>query len=175
MSQRHSPTASGRRYAGRPRQVTGRMVLFYLVSFFAVIIGVNGAMVYAALSTLGGVDTESAYQAGRMFEQDVAMAKAQAARQWRVNVKVTPSPDGAKRLDIVARDAAGRPLSGLDLSAVFERPVDRRLDRNVAVTEGGPGNFHGSAEVPAGQWDLVIELSRQGDRLFRSKNRVILK
>jgi hypothetical protein len=37
-----------------------------------------------------------------------------------------------------------------------------------------PGHFHGSVQVPAGQWDLVIDLSRQGQRLFRSKNRVVL-
>jgi nitrogen fixation protein FixH len=75
----------------------------------------------------------------------------------------------------VARDASGRPLNGMTLSAVFERPIDRRLDRDVTVTEDAPGRYHGSAEIPPGQWDLVIELSRQGDRLFRSRNRVVLK
>jgi nitrogen fixation protein FixH len=158
-----------------PWRVTGRMVFVCLVSFFAVVIGVNVVMIHAALSTFGGVDTQSAYQAGRVFEQDVAMAKAQDARQWHVDATVTPAPEGAKRLDIVARDAAGLLLSGMDALAVFERPTDRRLDRNVVIAEDSPGHFHGSAEVPAGQWDLVIEFSRQGDRLFRSKNRVILK
>jgi nitrogen fixation protein FixH len=157
-----------------PRRLTGRMVLFCLLSFFGIVIGVNGVLVHEALSTFGGVDTASAYQAGRMFEQDVAMAKAQDARQWRVDAKVTPSADGA-RLDVGARDAAGQPLSGMQASAVFERPTDRRLDRNVALVEDAAGRFHGSAEVAAGQWDLVIELSRQGERLFRSRNRVILK
>jgi len=155
--------------------VTWRLVFFCLESLFGVVIGVNVVMIHAALSTFGGVDTQSAYQAGRMFEQDVAMAKAQDDRQWHIEAKVTPSPEGAKRLDIVARDAAGLPLSGMEALAVFERPTDRRLDRNVVIAEDSPGHFHGSAEVPAGQWDLVIEFSRQGDRLFRSKNRVILK
>jgi len=158
-----------------PRRWTGRMVLFCLLGFFAVVFAVNGVMIHEALSTFGGVDTASAYQAGRMFEQDVAMAKAQDARQWHVDAKVTPASEGAKRLDIVARDAAGLLLSGMDALAVFERPTDRRLDRNVVIAEDSPGHFHGSAEVPAGQWDLVIEFSRQGNRLFRSKNRVILK
>ena len=48
---------------------------------------VNGVMVHEALSTLSGVDTDSAYQAGRMYEHEVAMAKAQDARQWRVEAK----------------------------------------------------------------------------------------
>jgi nitrogen fixation protein FixH len=77
-------------------------------------------------------------------------------------------------VDIVARDAAGAPLTGLTATALLARPTDRRLDRTIAVSESAPGHFHGSAEVPAGQWDLVIDLSRQGKRLFRSKNRVVL-
>jgi nitrogen fixation protein FixH len=158
-----------------PRRLTGRMVLLCLFGFFGVVFGVNGILIHEALSTFGGVDTDSAYQAGQMFEHDVAMAKAQDALQWRVEAKVTPMPDGAKRIDVVARDAAGQPLNGMTLSAVFERPIDRRLDRDVAVTEDAPGRFHGSADIASGQWDLVIELSRQGDRQFRSRNRVVLK
>ena len=84
-------------------------------------------------------------------------------------------PDGAKRVDIVARDATGQPLTGMTLSAVFERPIDRRLDRDITVTEDSPGRFHGVPRSPSGQWDLVIELSRHGDRLFRSRNRVVLQ
>ena len=64
-------------------RLTGRMVLLCLVGFFGVVFGVNGILVHEALSTFGGVDTDSAYQAGRMFEQDVAMAKAQDARTGR--------------------------------------------------------------------------------------------
>jgi nitrogen fixation protein FixH len=83
--------------------------------------------------------------------------------------------DVVARLDIDARDAAGHPLTGMDATATFERPTDRRLDRDVTITEDSPGHFHGSAEIPAGQWDVVIELSRRGDREFRSKNRVVLR
>ena len=43
------------------------------------------------------------------------------------------------------------------------------------LVEDAAGRFHGNAEVAAGQWDVVIELTRHGEQLFRSKNRVILK
>jgi len=157
-----------------PRPITGRMVLLWLVAFFGVVFAVNGVLIHEALSTLSGVDTESAYQAGRMYEQEVAMAKAQDARGWRVDATVRPSPDGA-RLDVRARDATGAPVTDVEAIAVFERPTDRRLDRNVAVVADAPGRFHGSTAVAPGQWDLVIELSRRGEQLFRSKNRIVLK
>jgi len=143
------------------RRLTGRMVLLCLVGFFGVVFGVNGILIHEALSTFGGVDTDSAYQAGRMFEHDVAMAKAQDARQWHVEAKVTPAADGA-RLDLIARDAAGGLIDGMEASAVFERPTDRRLDRSVALVADSAGRFHGNAAVAPGQWDLVIELTRQG-------------
>jgi nitrogen fixation protein FixH len=38
-----------------------------------------------------------------------------------------------------------------------------------------PGRFSGVVTPSPGQWDLVIELSRDGERLFRSKERVILR
>jgi len=153
---------------------TGWTILLSLLGFFGVVFAVNGVMIYEALSTLSGVDTDSAYQAGLEFEQNVAMAKAQDARHWRVEAKLTPAPAG-ERLDVSARDAAGQPLGGMQAAAVFERPTDRRLDRAVVLVEDAAGRFHGSAEVTTGQWDLVIELTRHGEQLFRSKNRVILK
>ncbi len=161
--------------AGRPREITGWTVLGLTVAFFAVVVGVNAFMAHEALSTFGGVDTESSYRAGQLFEREVALAKAQDAQHWRVEAKVTPTPDGTAVLDIVARDASGAPLTGMTATAVFARPTDRRLDRAVAVTEDAAGRFHGSAAIAAGQWDLLIELSRQGDRLFRSKNRVVIQ
>lgn len=157
------------------RKVTGRMVFGLLVAFFAVIIGVNAFMAHEALSTFGGLETESSYRAGQTFEHDVAMAATQDARHWQVDAKITSAADGSAVLDIVARDAAGMPLAGLAATAVFARPTDRRLDRAVSVAETAPGRFRGSTNVSAGQWDLIIELSRQDERLFRSKNRVVIR
>jgi nitrogen fixation protein FixH len=158
-----------------PRQVTGRMVFVMIVAFFAVIIGVNGFMAHEALSTFRGVDVDSAYRAGQIFEHDVAMAETQDERHWRVNGQITAAAGGGKALDIAARDSTGAALAGLTATAQFTRPTDRRLDRTVSVREDTPGHFHGDVALPAGQWDLVIELSRQGERQFRSVNRVVIR
>lgn len=157
------------------RRWTGLTILLTLLVFFGVVFAVNGAMIFAAISTMTGVDTDSAYQAGRMFEHDVAMARAQDARHWQVDAKVTAAADGERRVVVAARDAFGRPLNGMALAVTFERPTDRRLDRAVRVAEDSPGNFHGSADIAAGQWDLVIVLFRDGDQMFRSRSRIVLK
>jgi len=170
MSQRDSAMSEG----GATWRWTGRTILLTLLGFFGVIFAANGVMIYAALSTMTGLDTDSAYQAGRRFAQDAAAAKAQVARQWHVEAGLTPA--GAdETVDISARDAEGAPIAGLDATITFERPVDRRLDRKVDVHERGPGRFHGNVALEAGQWDLILELSRNGEQLFVSRNRIILK
>jgi len=178
------PAAPGRR--GTPdrrqalgadpeRKLTGGMVLAGLIAFFGVIFTANGVLIHEALSTFSGLETDSAYHAGQTFERDVAMANAQDDRHWQVDANLLPASAGATLVDIHARDAAGAPLSGIDATIMLQRPTDRRLDHAVAVRQDAPGHFRGSADnVPAGQWDLVIELTRAGEQQFRSVNRVVL-
>jgi nitrogen fixation protein FixH len=156
-----------------PRPVTGRMVLFCLIAFFGVVAGVNAFMVHAAVSTFGGVETASSYQAGLAYTRDADAAHAQDALGWKVKASVHPSA-GTTRVEIDARDAAGLALTGLVGVARLERPTDRRADQTVVLREDGSGRFRGSAAPITGQWDLIIELSRGGERMFRSRNRVVL-
>ena len=171
MSIDHSNNASGR----RPKEVTGRMVFVCLVAFFGIITAVNAVMIRAAVSTFGGVETESAYQAGLAFAQETAQVAAQDARHWHVEAHTSRAADGAILVEVSAKDADDRPLAGLQATARLVHPTDRRADRVVAIGERGTGQFQGTAMALAGQWDLVIELSQDGTAVFRSKNRIYLR
>jgi nitrogen fixation protein FixH len=159
----------------RTRKVTGWTVLVCLVAFFGVIFAVNAVMIRVAVSSFGGLETESSYQAGLDFEREAAAARAQAALHWQIDARLSPLRDDATRLAIDARDADGRPLTGLLASARLVRPTDAQDDRAIALHETRPGVFAGSVVALAGQWDLVLELRRDGVRLFRSRNRVVLR
>lgn len=150
------------------------MVLICLVAFFAAVTAVNAIMIAAAVSTFGGVDTENAYQAGLAFDREAAAARAQDALHWRVQAKVSPR-EGATLIEVVAHDAADRPLTGLHASARLAHPADRRADHVVRLDEIAPGRFAGTTDAAAGQWALEVELSRAGRRMFRSDNRVFLR
>jgi nitrogen fixation protein FixH len=171
-----SPSHSFGRTVRRPPQVTGGMVLACLVAFFAVVTGVNAVMIAAALSTFGGVETESAYQAGLAFARETAAVAAQDALHWQVRAKASVA-GGSTQIEVTARDAADRPLAGLQALARLVHPTDRRADHDVALTEdaAAAGTFHGQSVPLAGQWVLEIDLSREGIRTFRSKNRVFLR
>jgi nitrogen fixation protein FixH len=156
-----------------PRPLTGRMVLACLLGFFAVVGGANAILVGAAVSTFSGLETAGAYQAGLSFERDAQAARVQDALHWNVRASLRPA-GSVTLLDIDARDSADQPLRGLQATAHLAHPTDRRGDREIALSERTAGTFNGSAAPAAGQWDLIIELSRDGERVFRSRNRVVL-
>jgi nitrogen fixation protein FixH len=158
-----------------PRPLTGGKVLFTLVAFFAVVIGVNMIMMRLAIQTLPGTDVDSAYTASLAYENEIAAAHDQNARNWKVDAQIQRSADGGATLRVEARDNDGKPMSGLKFQGRFERPTDRRADQPVALAEMGIGIYRGTAPlIAAGQWDLVLEGVAAGQRMFLSKNRVLL-
>jgi nitrogen fixation protein FixH len=159
----------------RPRELTGRMVLICLVGFFAVVAAVNAVMIGAAISTFAGLESDSPYQAGLAFDQEIAAARAQGALHWQVQATVARQDGGTTLVEVSARDADGTPLPGLDATARLVHPTDRRFDRELTMTQEAPGHFSGVTGMAVGQWDVVIDLSRAGARQFRSKNRVVLR
>jgi nitrogen fixation protein FixH len=160
---------------GGRKEVTGRMVLICLVAFFAVVAAVNAVMVGAALSTFAGVESESPYQEGLLFDREIAAARAQEARHWRVEAAIERTSDALASIALSARGADGSALTGLTAVVTLVHPTDQRRDRDVQLTQAGPGEFVGTTEAGPGQWDAVVELSRAGERLFRSRNRIVLQ
>ncbi|MGV7214529.1 FixH family protein [Bradyrhizobium sp. UFLA05-112] len=158
-----------------PKPLTGTTVLIILVAFFGVVIGVNATMMKLAIATLPGTDVDSPYAAGLTYEREIAAARGQAERKWQVDAKIQRSADGGATVRIEARDATGRPVTGLKFSGRLERPTDKRADLSVELAEIGIGVYGGNATAVApGQWDLVLEGDARGERMFTSRNRVIL-
>ena len=93
-----------------------------------------------------------------------------------MNGHAARNADGGAIVRVEARDKAGVPLTGLIFSAALERPTDKRADHRIALAELKTGLYGGkAADVAPGQWDLVLEAERGGERLFVSKTRVFLK
>lgn len=158
-----------------PPPLTGRKVLVMLLAFFGVVIGANLVMMRLAIQTLPGTEVDSAYSASLAYDREIAAARDQDARHWKVDAHVARAAGGAASVQVEARDADGKPVSGLGFNGRLERPTDRRADHAVALSEVGIGIYRGdAAAVDAGQWDLVLEAESAGRRLFLSRNRVLL-
>jgi nitrogen fixation protein FixH len=161
--------------ARAPKPVTGRTVLFSLIAFFGVVIGVNMLMMKFAIETLPGTEVDSAYSASLGYEKEIVAARDQNARGWQVDAHIERGEGGAAVLQVNARDGQGKPVSGLTFQGRLERPADKRADQAVALAETGNGIYRGTAaSIAPGQWDLVLEGDARGQRMFLSKNRVLL-
>lgn len=116
------------------------MVLICLVTFFAIVASVNAIMMRAAISTFGGLETESSYKAGLTFAREIAASEAQQARHWQVTAHLGTIVGGEAAIELSALDAAGQPLSEYNAIARLSHPTDRRLDRAIesARLRAGP-------------------------------------
>ncbi len=158
------------------KPLTGRAVLVCTLAFFGVIIGANATLTVFAIGTLPGTEVESVYKAGIAYNAEIAAARSQDSRGLNVAGHLDRAPDGRTTFRVEARDAAGAPAAGLAFAAHLERPIDKRADRVVALSEGESGIYRGElSDIPAGQWDLVLEAESGTERVFLSKNRVLLK
>lgn len=154
------------------RTITGRTVLFSLVGFFAVVFAANAAMIWLAVASWNGVETQSAYRDGAHYPRERAAAEAQASRHWRVEADLARSGEGVE-IAVTLRDGDARPLPGLAVSARLERPSHDREDLVVLLTERELGAYRGRvARLAGGNWHLVLDAGRGGERLFRSVNRI---
>jgi nitrogen fixation protein FixH len=124
-----------------------------------------------AIKTFSGLDADDPYDTGLVFNKEIAAAKAQAALGW--NVELTRTADGpATQLTVVAKDKAGQPLSGLDVTMHFFYPATRKLDRVIAASPVAEGVYAASAPLSYGHWDVEVDLKRNGERQFRTRNQL---
>jgi len=167
MSLNHTTSDQGFR-------ITGWHVLGSLLAFFGAVMVVNVVMVWAALSTFGGVETSSSYKAGLEFTDEMERAAAQRGLGWTVNAEL--AGNAAQRIvSVDATDATGNSVAGLAAEATFAHPADERQDRQVILFETAPGRYEGDTDVPDGVWSLRLAFSQDGEVLYRSRNRVTLR
>jgi nitrogen fixation protein FixH len=157
----------------RPFEVTGRLVLICIVAFFVTVATVNAIMIRFALTTFGGVETESSYKAGLAFKAEAAASVAQDRLGWSVDMRIDSSA-GKTKVHVDVRDAAAVPVRGLEIVVNAAHPADRRRDVMLTVFETSSGSFAASVPAGLGRRILAIELHRDGERVFRSLNRVAL-
>lgn len=158
-----------------PRELTGRFVLFVFIGFFGVVFAVNAVMAYFATSTFGGVETASSYKAGLAFRQEQQSAHAQDARGWRVRAAIDRKISDAVVLDAWVEVPNGQTPRELTALARLVHPADARRDHALELTEISNGHYRGTSDAEPGQWDLIIDVMQENERVFRSKSRIMLK
>ncbi len=146
----------------QPKTFTGRHMLFAMLAFFGVIIGVNLTMAVFANNSWTGLVVKNSYVASQAFNRQLEQAKIQATWGW--NGRITYR-DGSVVLSLL--DKAGQPVL-LDTSIVqIGRPAFEQVDHQVAMIHQGNGIYHADGMLEPGIWQVSVRgtSSRGGYRL----------
>ncbi|MDX5367392.1 MAG: FixH family protein [Alphaproteobacteria bacterium] len=158
--------------------ITGWHVLAGFVLFFGIVFGVNGYMIYGALSTFDGIETEGAYQKGRAYNHLLERMDEQRALGWQTALAATPLPgEGHRtRLAIDFRDSEGRPVQDLSVHGTFWRPVAAGADTDAMLREVAPGTYEADFELAhPGNWLVRIAAEGRNGETFVQEQRVVLR
>lgn len=152
---------------------------YIFVGAFMVVVGVNGALAYFATSTFNGLETQNAYEKGRLYNQTLAEAEAQKALGWQVilsaeqAIKERPG-DYPTDLVITATGPDGAALEGLEVVAEVRRPTQAGMDQQVRLTRRDAGRYGVVVTLPEpGQWEVRV-LARKGEDTFRLRDRIFV-
>lgn len=146
---------------------TGRRMLAIIVSFFAVIIAVNGTMLGFAVNTFGGLVVGNSYVASQHFNEDVAAARAQPIRGWSLDVTAR-----SETVNLSVRDRDGAVIEGLDLSLHIIRPTHERDAVILPLAEGAAGSYSGRTALGPGRWTGTLSTADGQTRSLTFTHRV---
>lgn len=155
---------------GSRTEFTGKHMLFMMLAFFGVIIGVNLIMATFATSTWTGLIVKNSYVASQDFNAKLEKARKQEALGWTSSAALSGS-----ELSVKILDAAGKPLSALNVVARVYRPVAEAEDHDVALTAYGVGAYRAKVDLGAGLWEAAVLATDRGDRTYEQIFRFIVK
>lgn len=166
------------RPSSRFGKLTGRRVLALFGGFFIIVFGMNGLMVFQALSTFDGVEVEGAYQKGRAYNHVLDRMEAQEKLGWTAAIEAAPLGGSGQRTSLSAKftDASGAPLEGLAVHGTFWRPVTAGEDQRMALVETGPGTYAAVFDLAhAGNWLVRISATGPNGETFIEEKRVFVR
>lgn len=130
------------------RKFTGRHALMVFVGAFGVIIAVNIALAYNAISTFPGLEVKNGYIASQEFDTRRA---EQEALGWTVDVTYT---GGLVMMAITGAD--GAPVRAARIDASIGRATERKSDVTPEFSFDGTA-YVAPVELRPGKWDLRLK------------------
>lgn len=129
------------------KELKGYHVLAIAVAAFAIVIGANLAMLFAATGSFPGLVVKNSYVASQQWNEKAA---AQAALGWRAGVGYAGGV-----VTVRLTDAAGAPVRGADLRLTIGRPTQDRDDRVLAAPDAG-GLYRVPVALAPGRWQIKV-------------------
>jgi nitrogen fixation protein FixH len=151
-----------------------KLIPWMFVGGFAIIIAVNGALIYFAQSSFSGLETEHPYERGLTYNQTLEAAAAQEKLGWHGAVSLAKAMNGQHELAVLFADKEAKPIEGLEVTAYLRRPSNQGMDQTIQLHHQGNGRYAAEIALPAlGQWEALI-VARQGETSWQESQRLFV-
>lgn len=90
--------------------ITGRQFFYWIAGFFAIVFTASGFLVYFALSSWTGLETQHPYKTGLAYNSQIEAARRQEERGYKVSLAIDAKPDRFIELSVMARFTIIPPL-----------------------------------------------------------------
>lgn len=145
------------------KELTGRHVALIFCGAFSVIITVNLALAFNAVSTFPGLEVKNSYVASQTFDKN---RDAQQALGWSVLAEAR-----AGQVTLSVTDADGAPVEVANLKATLGRATHVQDDSTPDFQFNGR-RYVAQADLAPGNWNIRMEAEAADGTVFRQ--RVIL-
>ena len=140
-----------------PGEFTGKHMLFLVLGFFGVVIGVNITMAVISSTSWTGLVVENSYVASQEFDAKRNDHLRQIAAGWQSDLTVDRT---ALALHIV--DAEGKPVDLGAVTVLVNRPVGGHDDQNLTLTRAADGTYSTPITLTDGVWDAWLTAEKTG-------------
>lgn len=170
-----APAISGSMAAKAPEPPRwSKLIPWMFVGGFAIIVAVNGALIYFAQTSFSGLDTEHPYERGLTYNQTLEAAAAQDKLGWHGAISLGKAMNGQHELAVLFADKDTKPIEGLEVTAYLRRPSNEGMDQTIQLHHQGSGRYAAEIALPApGQWDVRI-VARQGETSWQESERLFV-
>ncbi|MFB6261561.1 MAG: FixH family protein [Thiohalorhabdaceae bacterium] len=147
---------------------TRRVIRLWILAgavFALTVLGYSGTMVYLAQRDYPGSVVHNYFENYDRFNEFAAKLEDQEDLGWRLATRVESLPmvGNPLKVEVVARDDDGEPLTGADVRISFVRNVKAGEDRRVRLAGIGGGRYVGKIRLPMpGNWTIRTVVQRNG-------------
>ena len=156
------------REAKAARRSGWRFFPYYVAAALAFVVTVNVAMAVTAVRTFPGLAADDVFDRSNAYDQVLDEAAKQKALGWDVQGAM----EGGRYV-VVLKDRAGKPIEGVRLTALAERPVGNTANLQLNFRATAPGRYVADRALGlAGQWEIRLAAA-SGQLTYRTTRRVV--
>ncbi|MFC7290520.1 FixH family protein [Hirschia litorea] len=158
----------------KTKQITGYHVLFILLSFFAIVFGVNALFITKAISSFPGETSKKSYLQGINYNETLEENQKQNLLGWTAQIGVTQSnsPKTTKHLVSAFYDQEKQALRDLDVTAHLVQFSNDHLTFETQLSKDSIGNYSADLKmIPSGRWRVSLKaVSNSGETFVAHKD-----